>query len=348
MTTVEETQMVKYESQQDEQVNQPLPVKTPGEHRSESIAHALDAAYQNASSLKLSEKEAQELSEDFPDEAFRLGAGGDPDLIYIEHAYLRQRLNKVLGVGASVPIRRREWKEEFQYYASTQQKWLPAVRVYVDLVLVVRGCLVSEAIGDAVYYPHNPKTNYSDALESAKSNAFRRCSKEFGVGLQAWMKGWSDGWKERNGANRKTTSPAPQATRQPQQTQQRQQSDKPAPAVEPGRLTGRLTGVSKWPLEKILALLTEAPDYKILSDLVDSIVDGDAWKELASRERILDAVRDQWKKLIAAKVADQPEVTNEFPKKMQAHREKLTLDKQFEETEKGWESQAQEKTEQPA
>lgn len=186
-------------------------LKTPRDYRTESVAHALDAAYSNASKLVLTPEEAKALSADFPDEAFRLGAGGDPNLIYIEHAYLRQRLNEVLGVGASVPIRRREWTEEFSYYKDGKQKI--GVRIYVDLVLIVRGCVVGEAIGDSMYYPANSKTNYSDALESAKSNAFRRCCKEFGIGLQAWMKGWGEGWKERNRSGR--PRPAPKAADKP-------------------------------------------------------------------------------------------------------------------------------------
>lgn len=176
--------------------NTPPPEKiTPAQARVEAVADALKSAYANASQLKLTSEEAAALAEDFPDEAFRLGAGGDPSLIYIEHAYLRMRLNKVLGVGAAVPIRRREWAEEFQYYKDGARK--TGVRVYADVVLVVRGCVVGEAIGDAVYYPDNAKTNYSDALESAKSAALRRCCKEFGIGLQAWLKGWTEGWKAR-------------------------------------------------------------------------------------------------------------------------------------------------------
>lgn len=184
---------------------------TPAQARIESVAAALDAAYKNASTLKLTPEEAKALEEDFPDEAFRRGAGGDENLIFIEHAYLRQRLNKVLGVGAATPIRRREWAEEFTYFKDGKNKI--GVRVYVDLALIVRGCLVGEAIGDAVYYPDNAKTTYSDALESAKSNAFRRTCKEFGCGLQAWMKGWCEGWKERNGSGR---GRAPQPTSRPQ------------------------------------------------------------------------------------------------------------------------------------
>jgi len=203
-----------------QQQQQPI---TPAQARVEAVADALSAAYANASKLNLTPEEANALSEDFPDEAFRQGAGGDNELIYIEHAYLRQRLNKVLGVGAVVPIRRREWAEEFTYWKDNREK--KAVKVYADVVLIARGCVVGEAIGDAVYYPDNAKSNYSDALESAKSNAFRRCCKEFGVGLQAWMKGWCEGWKERNRG--------PRGSQPPRGAFGGSQSSAPPPAARP-------------------------------------------------------------------------------------------------------------------
>lgn len=191
-------------------------IKSAGDYRTESVAQALDAAYSRASTLVLTEVEADKLAEDFPDEAFRRGAQGNNNLIYIEHAYLRQRLNQVLGVGASVPVRRREWSERWDYVGEDGKEH-PAIRIYVDLVLLVRGCVVGEAIGDAVYYPDNGMTNYSDALESAKSAALRRCCKEFGVGLQAWMKGWVDGWKQRNGSQPKSNNrPAKPPTKKPE------------------------------------------------------------------------------------------------------------------------------------
>lgn len=197
---------------------------TPAQARVEAVADALKLAYANASKLTLTPEEAKALSEDFPDEAFREGAGGDNNLIYIEHAYLRQRLNNVLGVGAVVPIRRREWAEEFTYWKDNREK--KAVKVYADVVLLARGCVVGEAIGDAVYYPDNAKSNYSDALESAKSNAFRRCCKEFGVGLQAWMKGWCEEWKQRN------RSPAPQGRSGGSQSQAPSRPTAPTPQRE--------------------------------------------------------------------------------------------------------------------
>lgn len=188
---------------------------TPAQARVEAVAEMLKNAYAKASDLVLTKEEAAALAEDFPDEAFRRGAGGDDNLVYIEHAYLRQRLNKVLGVGAAVPIRRREWAEEFQY-RNKKGELVQAVRIYADVCLVVRGCLVGEAVGDGVYYKNNERSNYGDALESAKSNALRRCCKEFGVGLQVWMKDWCEGWKKRNGHSepeRREFRPAPTASK---------------------------------------------------------------------------------------------------------------------------------------
>lgn len=185
---------------------------SPTEARAHAIADTLTAAYAKASKIKLTKEESEKLVAPFPDAAFRRGAGGDDDLIYIEHAYLRQRIDETIGIGQSAAVRRREWSEHFTY--EKYGKKAEGVRVYVDLVMVIRGCFVSEAIGDGTYYPANAKTTFSDAVESAESNAYRRCCKKFGIGLQAWMKGWQDQWKDREAAALKTRADAEHAARQ--------------------------------------------------------------------------------------------------------------------------------------
>ncbi len=183
------------------------------DRRTEAVGNALDSAYAKASTLVLTKEESDALVKDFPDDAFRKGAAGKDNLIYIEHAELRQRLNSVLGIGAVVPIKRREWTERYTFKDRKTGKDREAVDIYVEMVLLVRGCVVGESIGDATYFPDNAATSYSDALESAKSAAFRRCAKEFGVGLQAWRKGWVDGWWDRNpsGRPKPQTNGAPKA-----------------------------------------------------------------------------------------------------------------------------------------
>lgn len=173
------------------EVPEPEKVVDPVQARTESVAKVLDAAYARASMLNLTPEESKALLADFPDHVVRLGANGDPNLAYIEHAYLRERLISVLGPGAVTPILRRTWTEEIPW---KQQK---AKRLYADMVLLIRGCVAGEGVASHTYYP-NDRTDYSDALKSAKSNAFRECCKEFGVGLQMWRKEWVEQWKVRN------------------------------------------------------------------------------------------------------------------------------------------------------
>ena len=166
---------------------------TPAQARVESVADVLAKARAQASQLRLSPEEIKVLKAEFPDEAFKMGAGGDPNLIYIEHAFLRDRFDEALGMCQWALIRSRpHWAEE--YTTSNNKK---AVRIYADCALVIRGCLVSEAIGEMTYFPNNAQQSYGDAAEGSETAAFRRCAKKIGVGLQAWKKDFGEGWKHR-------------------------------------------------------------------------------------------------------------------------------------------------------
>lgn len=175
---------------------------TAAQAKIEAIAGLTMSAYANASLLKLSDEEVKGLQADFPDEAFLPGAAGKEHLIYIQHAWLRDRLNTVLGVGQWSIIPRNRWAEPFQ---TGQGK--DGSRVYVEAMLMIRGCFVAESIGEMEYYPHNPIQNYGDAVEGATTAALRRCCKQLGVGLQAWRKEWCDGWWVRRRGGRDFSKP---------------------------------------------------------------------------------------------------------------------------------------------
>ncbi len=178
-----------------------ITVLTPAQARVDAVARTMDAAMNRASTLTLTPEEVTALKADFPDEAFKPGAAGKENLIYIEHAFLRDRFDQVIGMGQWAILRTRpHWAEEFE-----TQKREKAVRIYADCALLVRGCMVSESIGEMVYYPNNAAQNYGDAAEGAVTAAFRRCAKNFGVGLQAWKKDFGEGWW----ARRKGGRPAP-------------------------------------------------------------------------------------------------------------------------------------------
>ncbi len=162
-------------------------------NRNDSIQQLLAQATLKASTLKLTAKEREALRADFPDSDFQRGAGGDANLLYLEHSALRNRLSDVIGLGEWAFEIIRSWNEDFM--AGTPPK--PGVRVYVEGMLLIRGAKVGVAIGDGNYFKNNAKGNFGDAYESAKTAAFRRCAKDFGIGLQYFSKDWCESWKSK-------------------------------------------------------------------------------------------------------------------------------------------------------
>lgn len=198
---------------------------TAAQAKIEAIAELTHSAYQKVGSLQITKEETERLMADFPDEAFKPGAGGKEFLIYIEHAFLRDRFLQVFGMGQWAIVPRRTWSEQFVTGRGTE-----GVRVYVEAMLVVRGCFVAEAVGSMEYYPKNESQDYGDAVEGAKTAAFRRCAKEFGVGLQAWKKDWCQGWMDRKMAPGKRVYPPSKPKPQPAPT-----PEKPKLATESTR-----------------------------------------------------------------------------------------------------------------
>lgn len=197
----------------------------------DAIASLTMTAYGRASELKLTPEEIAGLQKEFPDEAFKAGAAGKENLIYVEHAFLRDRLNEVIGPGQWSIIPRKRWGEDFVIPAYGQKPEVQACRIYIEAMLLIRGCFVAEAVGDMTYYKNNAGQNYGDAVEGAKTAALRRCAKELGIGLQAWKKDWCAGWWQRenekrrsaqNGPGRSGGSPSPAPSRPAQPAPQRE------------------------------------------------------------------------------------------------------------------------------
>jgi len=183
---------------------EPSEIKVPmtaAQAKVDAVASLTMKAYDRASTLQLTDAEIAAIQSEFPDEAFLPGAAGKDHLIYIQHSYLRDRLNQVFRPGQWSIVPRSRWAEDF-----TTQKGNPASRVYVEAMLVIRGCFVAEAVGEMEYFPNNASQNYGDACEGAKTAALRRCCKELGIGLQAWKKDWCEGWWKRKRTGQKVDS----------------------------------------------------------------------------------------------------------------------------------------------
>ncbi len=166
---------------------QPLPV-TPTQAKSDAVSKLLAKAVDRASELVLTPEESAALKAIFPDDCFRKGAAGKDNLLYLEHVHLRNRLDEVLGMGAAVLVPMNRWTEENG----------KATTVYLEAAFIVRGCYVTQAVGDMSYFTSNAMQNYGDAVEGAEMACLRRCCKKFGIGLQAWSKTWCEGWWARN------------------------------------------------------------------------------------------------------------------------------------------------------
>lgn len=168
---------------------------TPAQAKNDAVSSLLAKAVERASDLRLTPDETKALKAEFADECFRTGARGKEQLIYLEHVFLRERLDAVLGMGQWALVPRSRWTE----------KQRQSVTVYLEAMLIVRGCYITEAIGSMDYYPNNASSDFSDAVEGAESAALRRCAKKMGIGLQAWSKTWCEGWwKRRIQAAKKT------------------------------------------------------------------------------------------------------------------------------------------------
>lgn len=181
---------------------------TSAQAKVDAVAAITMTAYQRASQLVLTPEEVAGLKADFPDEAFKPGAAGKEHLLYLEHPFLRDRLDAVIGMGQWAIVPRSRWAEQFRTAKGTE-----ASRVYLEGMLLIRGCFVAESIGEMEYYPNNASQNYGDACEGAESACLRRCCKKLGIGLQAWKKDWCDGWwqRRRNGSKPSTPVQTPQA-----------------------------------------------------------------------------------------------------------------------------------------
>jgi hypothetical protein len=148
--------------------------------RTTHIGKLLGQAYEGASTLKLNKQEQKDLRADFPDEAVEIRP--HDGIIYISHMALRERLWDVFG-----PTNVAEICRERFIRSDTNE-------VAVDLVLMIRGVFIAEGVGTAKYYPNNPKASFGDTVESAWSDAIRRCCKKFGVGTQVWRPQYVREW----------------------------------------------------------------------------------------------------------------------------------------------------------
>lgn len=153
--------------------------QTPQQCRVMEVNEALAPAYAKASTLELTDDEVKALMAPFPDSSVDIRP--HDGLIYISHIHISNRLNQVFKPGKWALMCRRHWLE--------------GTTMYGEYVLLIRGCYVGESVGGHPYQPNNPKTNYSDTLESTAAEALRRIAgKRLSCGSQVWESDYAKNW----------------------------------------------------------------------------------------------------------------------------------------------------------
>ena len=165
-----------------------------------------------------------------------------PGEIFMAQTFIRRRLNAAFRPGA--------WAMRALAPAAMQgdqaiQSW----------GLYVRGNFVAEAVGGAEYQPNNPRLNWSDALESLKSNALMRLCKDLGIASECWdrrfcerfqdefcvqvwrEKGQKPQWRRKDARPfyNETGTVAPKSTQEPRSEHQVYPPIPDTPPTQPGR-----------------------------------------------------------------------------------------------------------------
>lgn len=220
---------------------------TAQELRVVEVSEALLPAYQKASTLELTEAEVAAIMAPFPDDAVEIRP--HDGLIYLPHICISDRLNQVLNPGKWSLVCRRHWLE--------------GNTMYGEYIMLIRGCYVGESVGGHPYQPNNPKTNYSDTLESTAAEALRRIAgKRLSCGSQVWHPPYARDWVAKNaveqgGKWRKRPQNAPGlAEPPPPPRQSTPQAPSPAaPAQPPAAPRHATTATLQWMLKEIKAAI---------------------------------------------------------------------------------------------
>jgi len=183
------------------------------EYRNNQMDGMLREAYANASKLEVTEAEQKILEREFDDQDISKLPQLDNEkrpLLYVEHMALRNRLTEAFGIGKWIQIERWKQKEsriKIDKYGNKPDK--PYQRIYIGSVLIVRGCLVSETVSCADYWPDSETSSYDNTIESALSDGIRRLAgkSSLPIGSHLWLKSWRDGYWEREKERNKATPP---------------------------------------------------------------------------------------------------------------------------------------------
>ena len=108
-----------------------------------------------------------------------------PDgIVYVPEIVVRERLDKAVGVG--------RWALKCEQAPHWDAECNEA---YYDGSLWVMGFYVARAVGCCRWHPSNRTMSKGDALEGAKSDCLKRCTKDLGMFRDLWKPAFVRQWK---------------------------------------------------------------------------------------------------------------------------------------------------------
>lgn len=138
--------------------------------------------YAGASALIVTEAEAAALAVILPDEEHSILPTGE---VYVAQVHYRRLLNKTFRIGQWALMPRGEFVRQ-------------GMTLCREYALVIRGCFVSEAVGEADYHENNDRMSWASAAEALRSNALTRCCKDIGIASECWDRQWTEAWKAKS------------------------------------------------------------------------------------------------------------------------------------------------------
>ena len=137
--------------------------------------------YEQASMLELTKSEQDALQVVVNEEEVEVRYDG---IIYLPQVFVRNVLNKVIGIGQWALIENSRIKE--------------GDSLFLDGSLYIRGKFVARGMGESDYIPSNPLSSWASAYESAKSDCLVRCCKDLGIAKEMWMPQYQRNFLKKN------------------------------------------------------------------------------------------------------------------------------------------------------
>lgn len=139
--------------------------------------------YETVSKLTVSKEESDKLKLSFDPKLLQIKPDG---IVYLPGMFYKFRLIETFGAGSwgILPKIKPFLQDDVMHYWGA---------------LFIRGCFVSEAVGEQKYHASNNNMTKASAIEGAKTDCIVRCCKDLGINYECWDPEFLRQWITDNG-----------------------------------------------------------------------------------------------------------------------------------------------------